>query len=156
MLRIGELTLSEHTIKAKDVHSAKNKDKVLLILRSSKTHTTRQRHKEITIKRPNRKKEGVTRFCPVELIIEYTEIRPPYENDNDPIFVFTDNSPLKSTHVRKTLRTALSNMSLIASNYDTHSFRIGRAIDLSKWGSTIEYIKKTGRWTSNAVYKYLR
>ena len=40
--------------------------------------------------------------------------------------------------------------------YDTHSFRIGRATDLSKGGRSLSKIKRAGRWKSNAVYNYLR
>ena len=38
LMRIGEVTLSPHVLKAKDVHKAMNKDRVLLVLYSSKTH----------------------------------------------------------------------------------------------------------------------
>ena len=38
MLRIGEVTASEHVIKAKNIHVAQNKQKILLVLYSSKTH----------------------------------------------------------------------------------------------------------------------
>ena len=38
LLRIGELTLSQHTIKAKDIHVGQNKDKIMIVLYSSKTH----------------------------------------------------------------------------------------------------------------------
>ena len=38
LLRVGELTLGPHTIKAKDIHIGANKDKILIILYSSKTH----------------------------------------------------------------------------------------------------------------------
>ena len=38
LLRIGEMTFSDHTIKAKDVHIGHNKNKILFILHSSKTH----------------------------------------------------------------------------------------------------------------------
>ena len=38
LLRIGEVTLSPHAILAKDVHIGENKNKILFILRSSKTH----------------------------------------------------------------------------------------------------------------------
>ena len=41
LLRIGEMTEAEgdHTLKFSDVHIEKNGEKVLIILRSSKTHT---------------------------------------------------------------------------------------------------------------------
>ena len=38
LLRVGELTISPHTIKAMDVHKAENKNKILICLRTSKTH----------------------------------------------------------------------------------------------------------------------
>ena len=38
LMRIGELTQSEHTVKAKDVHIGSNKNKILLVLYSSKMH----------------------------------------------------------------------------------------------------------------------
>ena len=38
LMRIGELTSGPHVVKAKDIHVGKNKDKILIILHSSKTH----------------------------------------------------------------------------------------------------------------------
>ena len=50
----------------------------------------------------------------------------------------------------------IGKISLDASNYDMHSFWIGHANDLFKAGTTVEDIKKFGRWKSNSVYKYLK
>ena len=38
LFRIGELTMSQHTVKARDVHIGINKKKMLFLLRSLKTH----------------------------------------------------------------------------------------------------------------------
>ena len=38
LIRVGEITRSEHILKAKNVHMATNKDKLLIILYTSKTH----------------------------------------------------------------------------------------------------------------------
>ena len=38
LFRIGELTTGQHPVKAKDVHIGQNKEKMLFILHSSKTH----------------------------------------------------------------------------------------------------------------------
>ena len=38
LFRVGEVTAGDHPILAKDVHIAKNKEKMLFILRTSKTH----------------------------------------------------------------------------------------------------------------------
>ena len=39
LLRVGEMALSPHVIKAKDVHVGTNKEKILVLLFSSKTHS---------------------------------------------------------------------------------------------------------------------
>ena len=38
LMHIGELTQGNHPVLAKDIHIAKNKDKIRLLLHSSKTH----------------------------------------------------------------------------------------------------------------------
>ena len=38
MFRIGEMTESQHVVKAKDVHIGINKDKLMFVLHSSKMH----------------------------------------------------------------------------------------------------------------------
>ena len=43
MMRIGEVTFSQHVARAKNVHMATNKDKLLVVLYSSKTHGKRHR-----------------------------------------------------------------------------------------------------------------
>ena len=40
LMRIGELAYSPHVLKAKDVHLAKNKSKLLILLHSLKTHSS--------------------------------------------------------------------------------------------------------------------
>ena len=40
--------------------------------------------------------------------------------------------------------------------YNCQSLRIGRASDLLKLALSVETIKKLGRWSSNAVFTYLR
>ena len=49
LMRVGEVTKSQHVLKAKDVHLAKNKDKLLLILYSSKTHDKANRPQKIKV-----------------------------------------------------------------------------------------------------------
>ena len=38
MFRIGELAMGVHSIRAKDVHISSNKNKILIVLYTSKTH----------------------------------------------------------------------------------------------------------------------
>ena len=49
MMRIGELTKGEHTLRAKDIHIGFNKKKLLLILFTSKTHGCESQPQEIKI-----------------------------------------------------------------------------------------------------------
>ena len=52
MFRIGEVTLSDHVVKARDVHIALNKPKLLFVLHSSKTHTKGIIHKSLKLRDP--------------------------------------------------------------------------------------------------------
>ena len=50
MVRIGELTLGSHSIKAKDVYIGQNKNKILIVLYTSKTHGVYANPQQIKIK----------------------------------------------------------------------------------------------------------
>ena len=163
MLRVGELTKSIHAIRAKDVHKGRNKNKLLLVLYSSKTHGRNNKPQKITIeatteyaKMKRRKLANNTKiFCPFTLAQEYMDLRGGYDTDDEQFFVFLDGTPLTAKMLRTCLRFLLNKLALDGRLYDTHSFRKGRASDMLKEGYTIEQIKKCGRWKSNAVYKYL-
>ena len=49
LMRVGEVTKSPHVLRAQNVHIATNKDKMLLILYSSKTHGKESRPQKIKI-----------------------------------------------------------------------------------------------------------
>ena len=163
MFRVGELAQGTHTLRAKDVHVATNtkKRKMKMILYSSKTHGKNNRPQSVKIEgnvhltaEKNSKK---TCYCPYACLSEFLVLRGDYLELDDQLFVFSDgNTPVKPRHVRKVLKEILKSMGLDNTLYDMHSFRIGRATDMFKFGYPVETIKKWGRWTSNAVYKYLR
>ena len=71
LMRISEVTKSPHVLKAKNVHLAKNKDKLLLILYSFKTHNKGNRPQKIKIT-SNRKEKSDSymhrNFCPFLLM----------------------------------------------------------------------------------------
>ena len=167
LFRIGEISLSPHVIKAINVHKGTNKDKILFILYSSKTHGKNNRPQQVkiiggdylevtTYKSYAYNYYEKRMFCPVEIVYKYLEMRPIQVDDNEQFLVFSDRSPVKPQHVRKVLREILENLKLDSKLYDTHSFRIGRATDMEKSEIPIDKIKQLGRWKSNAVYKYLR
>ena len=77
LLRVGELTSSPHTIKARDVHLGLNKDKMLVVLYSSKPHNIGDRPQKVKITANSVEKSGhyVHRnFCPFKLMREYLQI----------------------------------------------------------------------------------
>ena len=154
LMRIGELTISPHVLKAVDVHDARNKQAFKFVLHSSKTHGRGDHPQKIRIEKVDK---TTNFFCPVEEITNYLEIRGRFAKSiNEPFFRFEDKQPITANHVRKTLKQVINNLHLDSSLYDTHSFRIGKATDMFKEGTTVEQIKEAGRWKSNAVYKYLR
>ena len=164
LFRVSELcqTPSGHALKAKDVHEAEGKKKLLMLLHSSKTHGKGQQAQQIKIEGVDKNKQLLNRsrvchtHCPFETVSEYLQLRGGYYSINDQLLCFRDGTPLKSSHFRNILKKMLSNLSLNPKLYDTHSFRIGRATDLMKLGHSIEQIKMLGRWKSNAVFKYIK
>ena len=160
LLRVSELTLtsSKHAIKAQDIHTATNKSKILIQLHSSKTHGKESRAQNIKIV-PNpdfNKNQTKLIFCPFEVTECYLKLQGNFCTKNQQFLVFADGSPVTSRHFRMTMRDILSRLNLDNKLYDTHSFRIGRANDMLKAGYTIDQIKLSGRWKSNAIFKYLR
>ena len=158
LFRIGELATGAHPVKACNVHIAGNKDKMLFILRTSKTHGEESEPQQIKITASeNEEQKFKKNFCPFRISREYLAIRGNYADMEDPFFVFSDNLPVKPYHVRKVLRSVLSSIDLNPSMYDTHSFRIGRASDLVlKYGKSLEQVRLAGRWKSNYVYRYIK
>ena len=155
MFRIGELTSGTHPALAKDIFLANNKDKLLILLHTSKTHNRGRLPQKIKI-------EGSVNvgnddnFNPYTCTRKYLRLRGDYSDNNDPLYVFSDGSPVRPFHVRRLLKYLLKEAGLNNQLYDTHSLRIGRATELSKSEVDIEIIKQVGRWRSNAVYNYLK
>ena len=153
LFRIGELADTEHAVRAKDVHVAKNKDKILLLLHTSKTHGRGDPPQEIRITRDDEESRGRRNFCPFKLTREFTDEKKSYRKSNERFFSFKDGTGAKPSQVRQLLKLTLRNLGLNERLYGTHSFRIGRATDLSKMNYSVDSIKKLGRWRSNVVYK---
>ena len=162
LLRVGEVTLSPHVVLARDVHIGINKKKLLLVLRSSKTHNKGQHPQLIKIiSTPTGSTNSATEAktanqCPFALMEAYLSMRPHSKSLDEQFFVFSDGSPVKPTEMRHTLRVLLKRSGLDESNYTVHGPRSGRCRDLLKLGLSIETIKKFGRWKSNAVFTYFK
>ena len=159
LLRVGELTQGPHCILAKNVHVGVKKKKLLIILRSSKTHCEGDKPQRIKISSNPAKTKNVQsriqNFCPFQLIQEYVNIWPNAIGVKEQFFVFSDRSPVKPVHMRTTLKLLLDRLRIDSQLYSMHSLHIGRAGESLKYGLSVETIKKIGRWKWNAVFTYL-
>ena len=158
MIRVGEVTYSDHVVKAKDVHSAQNKDKLLLMLYSSKTHSKGMKPQRIKITSNLIEKSGFyarRNFCPFKLVNDYMKVRGGFDYPQEQFFIFRDGSPVTPYNVRLILKECLENLGLNSLLYGFHSLRVGRTTDLIKYNYSIEEVKIMGRWCSNTVYRYI-
>ena len=164
LMRVGELTLSSHVLKAANVHIGENKNKILLILYTSKTHSRANypQHIKITAvdmrcNSSDGRKDMVRNvlFCPFQLVHNYLHVRGGYVASSEPFFVFRDRTPVKANNFREVLCSSICQVNLDPKLYNCHSLHIGRNCDLFRGGMPVQNIMKLGCWRSNAVYKYL-
>ena len=151
---------SKHAIKAASVHMSVNKEKILLILYTSKTHSKESRPQQIKIMANAAIREqyrGKRHFCPFVLLRNYLQIQGGYDSPDEQLFIFQENKvDVKQCHIRSVLRICFQRLGLDPSVYGFHSLRIGQSSDMAKAGYSIEEVKRLGRWKSNAIYKYIR
>ena len=159
LFRISEITTGAHPIKAIDVHIATNKNKMLFVLRSSKTHNMGGRPQKVKVTANSdfyRNIKNKPFFCLFRISREYLALRGNYADELEPFFIFRDKQPVTPSHVRQILRNSLIPINLDPKLYGCHSLRGGRCVDLASFGYNIEQLKTAGRWRSNAVYRYLK
>ena len=163
--------MSEHVVKANDVHVGTNKDKLLFILRSSKTHGKGNKPQMIKISSESRKDAcknnlptgaiqnfkvaAADLYCPFKAVQDFVKVRRRRIAYDEQFFIFRDRSPVKPYHFRAYLKKVLKSLGIDQTLYNPHSLRAGRSVDLLKLGVSVETIKKLGRWKSNTVYAYL-
>ena len=154
LMRIGEIASGgTHPVKARGVHLGNNKNKILLLLRSSKTHGKESRPQKIKIVQIL----DIKRFyCPFKILRQYFTYRGGYLEDNEGFFVFSDRSAIPADRVCKVLRELLGSLRLDPLLCDTSSLRSGHAVDMYKMRYSLPEIQEKGRWKSNAIYNYLR
>ena len=159
LFRIGEIASGPHVILAKNVHIGENKNKMLFILQSSKTHGKGNKPQLVKItSKPmqGKKKERENTYCPFNLLKIYINLRPPAVREDEQFFVFSDGSAVRQPNVRNVLSHALKAADLNPHAYVFHALCLGHATDLLALRLSVETIKKIGRWRSNAVFTYLR
>ena len=99
LMRVGEVTESQHVLKVKNVHIATNKDKMLLVLYSSKTHNQGNKPQKIKITSNKQEQSGRythRHFCPFILMQSYIKLRGQYESDDEQFFIYRDKSPVSA------------------------------------------------------------
>ena len=94
-MRVGELTCSDHTLKARNIHIALNKQKIMVVLYTSKTHgkhTHQQTIKIVSNTVEDEQQRALVHtarrcFCSFQLLCDYLLVRGDFDEDNDPFFI---------------------------------------------------------------------
>ena len=165
LLRVGEVTSSQHVIKASDVHVGRNIRNLMFVLRSSKTHSTSDHPQIIKVSHQQAVPQSsfaysypnvnINHNCPFKIIRTCAEIRRSFKSKEEQFFVFSNKDPVTAAHARNILKLMLIENGLDSSLYSFHSFRSGRAVDLLRF-LDLDSVKKIGRWRSNAIFSYLK
>ena len=114
LLRVGELTTGDHPILAENICVARNKNKIQIVLRSSKTHTKACHPQIFKIVSANHDEifQKAGKHCPHAILRQYVDERENLHNadliDEGPFFVFSDRSMVKPRHLRLVLRKAIN------------------------------------------------
>ena len=150
-------------VKVSDVHIGVNKNKLLFVLHTLKTHSKSNRPQQIKITglsaklTPNTATSQIHHeICPFMLLHNHIRVCNKRHSDQQQFFIFKDGSPVTPYHFRRTLKAVILYIGLNLDLYQTHSMHAGRSMDLLDMGVSVETIKKLGRWRSNVVCTYLR
>lgn len=153
-LRVGEMTKSRHNILQDDMCLATNKAEVVFLIRSSKTQKRGTKPSKVEIK-PDQEDFG-SKLCPIRIMQDFCDIKNRRGVVGRTFFSLSDGSEVTSGMFRGVLRRALKDNGMEKHLYNSHSLRSGRATDKFRWGIHVEMIKREGRWSSSAVYKYFK
>ena len=163
LFRIGEITSSQHTITVGNVHVGVNKNKLMFVLHTSKTHGLDKKPQIVKISAlpvdtcvTNFVAKDIQLICPFQAVHLYVANLRSRRNDDEPFFIFRDRSPVSGNNLRKVLKDAIKYLGLNQSLYTVHGIRAGRASDLFSLQVSVETIRKLGRWSSSAIYEYFR
>ena len=128
LFRIGELSQSQHVVKAKDVHIGRNKCKLMFLLHTSKTHGRGSKPQIIKISSSQYDPTGeqlidvmdrchhlLDEFlCPYQALRNYMSVRKLWKSDSEQFFIFSDCSPVTPSHFRAVLKQLITTAKLDA------------------------------------------
>ena len=101
LLRIGEMTQPEadHMIRFRDVYFGRNKNKVVIVLRSSKMYSLNCAPQIVKITRMEDKKDryfqDIPKYCPFSILLDYLDARGQPRMEHEPFFIYRDGTPVK-------------------------------------------------------------
>ena len=151
ILRVNELvvnTVSQvgHVLFAKDVLFEPSSKALTICIRSSKTQ---QAGPPVRI----RIHDSIDNISCFQLIKELDQVRPKHCGL---FFCHENGDPLTRSQFSGVLCKTLKHCGIMSGYYKSHSFRIGKASQLSVQGVLDDNIKIMGRWSSSAYKSYLR
>lgn len=152
LLRVSELVFTSpmqanRPLLFSDVQVVNDPKALVVSIRASKTN---QAGPPTVLRIPL---SGHPSMCCVLAVQQFLHIRPA---NAQYFFCHANGAPLTRSQFSGVLSRAIRNIGLPAKLYTSHSFRIGRASDLSSRGVSNDTIKKLGRWRSNAFNGYIR
>ena len=95
-----------------------------------------------------------TEVCPVKLMLSYLKARK--SANSIYLFCHENGSALSRYQFGAVLSKILKTLQGCEGSYRTHSFRIGAVSWLASKGIDHDTIKRMGRWSSKAFFKYIR
>ena len=149
-MRVGEAVVSthaRHTLTFSSVTPVGSPPRSFLIHFHSYKHSDGLTPSFILSSRPG------DRYCPVLALSRYLALRgtaPGY------LFLTLHGNPLTRSVFHAFLHRCVLYNDLDPGIYGTHSFRVGRATQLSMDRVESSVIKRTGRWKSDAFLRYMR
>lgn len=154
LMRILEITKGPHAVRAQDINYSHNKQRIVLYLRSSKTHLRADKPQIIHIQGNSKLKD----CCPYKIITHYTNLRGRQaEYEDEQFLIHQDGTGITANQITSNFKQILINLQYDVTLYGFHSFRIGRATDRKKMGKSVKFIQDEGRWKrEESVLQYIR
>lgn len=154
-LRCGEFTSPNHSAYDPTVHLSFGDVAVDDRISPSFIRLTVKQSKTDRFRRGNFIYLGKTNceVCPVEAVLWYLSVRGAAPG---PLFLSEDQKPLTRAEFNSEVSILLEDLGLQSSHYNTHSFRLGAATSAKDVGISDVYVKKLGRWRSDAFQQYIR
>ena len=101
---------------------------------------------------------NVEHVCVVQAMVEFKEVAPRRCEGSEallPLFRWASGGVLKRLEIQNILQKSAKAVGLPADRFQSHSLRIGGASALFQATGEVEVVKRTGRWSSGAVHRYL-